>query len=93
MKPASPVAYDSETRWGVSEIVFAKDQPQYIPLPALRFPDGLVVTRWSLTWSERIRIMLGGSIFLGVLTFHNPLHPIRISTKVEDVVGLTPKDE
>ena len=93
MKPTSPVALDSEDRWGVSEIVFAKDQPQYIPLPALKFQDGLVVTRWSLSWGERIRLLLGGSVFLGMLTFNKPLQPIRISTSVEDVVGLMPKDE
>ena len=93
MKPASPVAYDPETRWGVSEVVFAKDQPQYIPLPSLKFSDGLVVTRWSLSWAERIHLILGGSLFLGVLTFNSPLQPIRMSTSVDEVVGLMPKDE
>jgi hypothetical protein len=93
MKPMSPVAYDPETRWGVSEIVFAKDQPEYIPLPALKFSDGLVVTRWNLSWAERIMLLFGGSVYLGMLTFNNPLQPIRISTSVEDVVGLMPKDE
>jgi hypothetical protein len=47
MKPVSPVAYDSENRWGTMEVVFARDQPQYTPLPALKFQDGLVVTRWK----------------------------------------------
>jgi hypothetical protein len=93
MTPASPVALDPEDRWGVSEITFAKDQPEYIPLPALKFQDGLVVTRWGLSWKERLTILLGGSVYLGMLTFNNPLQPIRISTSVEDVVGLMPKDE
>lgn len=88
MTPASPVAYDPETRWGISEITYAKDQPEYIPLPALRFSDGLVVTRWNLSWKERLHILFGGSVFLGLLTFNNPLQPIRISTSVQDVVGL-----
>ena len=91
MKPASPVALDSEDRWGVSEITFAKDQPEYVPLPALKFQDGLVVTRWSLSLAERIHLLLGGSVFLGLLTFNGPLQPIRISTSVEDVVGLVRK--
>ena len=93
MKPVSPVAYDPKTRWGVSEITLAKDQPQCIPLPVLRFSDGLVVSRWSLSWVERIHLILGGSLFLGVLTFNKPLQPIRMSTSVDDVVGLMPKDE
>ena len=93
MNPISPVYLDSEDRWGVSEITYAKDQPQYIPLPALKFQDGLVVTRWSLSWKERLTILLGGSVYLGLLTYNHPLQPIRISTSVEEVVGLMPKDE
>lgn len=87
MTPVSPVAHDPETRWGVSEITYAEDQPEYIPLPALRFPDGLVVTRWNLSWKERLHILFGGNIFLGLLTFNNPLQPIQISISVKDIVG------
>lgn len=90
MTPASPVCADSDDRWGVSEVTFAKDQPEYIPLPAIKFQDGLVVTRWSLSLADRIKILLGGSVYLGMLTYNRPLQPIRISTSVEDVVGLTP---
>lgn len=93
MKPLSPVAYDPETRWGVSEITFAKDQPEYIPLPALKFQDGLVVTRWGLSFWERIQILLGGSVYLGLLTYNHPLQPIKMSTSVQDVVGLMAEDE
>lgn len=93
MKPVSPVALDPEDRWGVSEVIFSKNQPQYIPLPALRFKDGLVVTRWSLSLWERILILFGGSIYLGLLTYNHPLQPIRISTSVEEVVGLMPEGE
>ena len=93
MKPISPVYLDSADRWGISEITLAKDQPPYIPLPVLRFSDGLVVSRWSLSWAERIHLILGGSLFLGILTFNKPLQPIRMSTSVDDVVGLMSKDE
>lgn len=93
MKPISPVAYDPETRWGVSEITFAKDQSEYLPLPALKFQDGLVVTRWSLSLWERVAILFGGSVYIGLLTYNKPLQPIRISTSVEEVVGLMPEGE
>jgi len=92
MKPVSPVCLDSEDRWGVSEIVFAKDQPQYIPLPALKFQDGLVVTRWSLSLWERIQVLLGGSVYVGLLTYNHPLQPMKMSTSVQEVVGLMPED-
>lgn len=93
MKPASPVAYDPETRWGVSEITFAKDQPQYISLPALKFSDGLVVTRWVPTFWERVHLIFGGSLYLGLLTYNKPLQPIRMSTDVQEVVGFMAGDE
>lgn len=93
MKPVSPVAYDPETRWGVSEIIFAKDQPQYLPLPALRFQDGLVVTRWRPSFMEYLHLLFGGSVYLGLLTGNKPLRPIKMSTSVQEVVGLMPEDE
>jgi hypothetical protein len=93
MKPVSPVAFEIAQRFGIREIIFAKDQPQYIALPALKFPDGLVVTRWSLSLRERLKVLCGGSVYLGLLTFNNPLQPIRISTSVEEVCGLAPKDK
>lgn len=92
MKPASPVAYDPETRWGVSEITFAKDQPEYLPLPALKFQDGLVVTRWSLSFWERLHVLFSGSVFLGMLTYNHPLQPVIMSTMVQEVVGLMSED-
>lgn len=93
MKPLSPVAYDPEDRWGVSEITFAKDKPQYVPLPALKFHDGLVVTRWGFSFLERIQILFGGSVYLGLLTYNQPLQPIKMSTSVQEVVGMMPEDE
>lgn len=91
MKPVSPVAYDPETRWGVSEIVFAKDQKQYIPLPAIKFDDGLVVTRWKLSFREWLDLLFGGNVYLGVLTHNQPLQPIRLTTSIREAVGLSSK--
>jgi hypothetical protein len=46
-------------RAGFKQVVFAKNQPEYIPLPALT--DGLhVVTRWKLSYRERIMCFLRG---------------------------------
>ena len=86
MKPASPVVYDPETRWGVSEVVYAKDQPEYLPLPALLWPNGLVVTRWNLSWKERLLLILGGSVYLGLLTSNKPLQPVKLSIDIQQVV-------
>ena len=43
-------------------IVFAKDQPEYQPLPALKFEssNGEVVSCWKLSFKERIKIVFTG---------------------------------
>lgn len=51
------------------EIVFAKDQPNYIPLPSLRTPDGRVVTQWKLTTQEVEAIRKGQPLTLILHTF------------------------
>lgn len=61
--------------------VYAKDQPEYLPLPARRDEAGMVTSCWKLTWKERLKLLLMGKIFLTVMTFNQPLQPIRLSTK------------
>lgn len=58
-------------------IVIAKDQPEYLPLPAHRFEDaeGRICCCWSLSWRERLRVLFSGRIWHQVLTFHKPLQP------------------
>lgn len=80
MKPVSPVIRGA----GGAEIVFAKDQPQYIPLPALRNQRGIVTTRWKLTMLERLKVLFGGSIFLQISTCESPLQPVRLSVDAPD---------
>ena len=80
MQPESPVYDNAEELWGVKEVVYAKDQPEYKPLPAIRFRDGVVVTRWHMTWKERIAAFLSGDIYLSMLTFNQPLTPVVVST-------------
>jgi hypothetical protein len=65
-------------------VVYAKDQEPYIPLPMWRDPnddpDGYRVSRWELTWRERLQVLFGGSLWLSVLTFNRPLQPVRLQT-------------
>lgn len=78
MQPVSPVI----PGLNLPETVFAKDQPEYIPLPAYRSDDGYVVTRWRLTFRERVRVLLRGDIWLSCLTFNRPLQPVKLETEV-----------
>ena len=76
MQPVSPVFPGRD----VEEIVFAKDQPEYIPLPAVS-RDGIIHTRWRLTLRERIRVLFRGTIYHSHMTFNRPPFPIKLSTE------------
>lgn len=69
------------------EVVYAKDQPQYLPLPSLQAdgPMGAVLTRWTLTPEQRKAVAEGADIFLELSTFRQPLQPIRIA--ISDASG------
>ena len=75
MQPASPVIPGLEDR----EVVYAKDQPEYLPLPSLRTKSGHVGARWALTDEERALIAEGADVFLTLWTFNHPLQPCSLS--------------
>lgn len=76
MQPITPVV----PGFDLPVTTFAKDQPQYLALPAHRQPDGTVTTRWRLSFLERLAVLFGGSIWLQLLTFNNPLQPVKLTT-------------
>lgn len=68
-------------------VVFAKDQPEYIPLPALRLdsPEGEVITCWGLSLKDRIKIIFTGKIWLSMMTFNKPLTPVYMSANRKEI--------
>ncbi len=62
------------------EVVYARNQSEYNPLRSLISTDGTgrAVSRWTLTAEQRVAIAQGNDIFLELMTFHQPLQPIRI---------------
>jgi hypothetical protein len=54
---------------GAEFVIFAKDQPQYTPLPASVSPDGLVMTEWTLTDDEIARVVCGARIRLWIRVY------------------------
>lgn len=64
-------------------VIFAKDQPEYNPLPAFKAADGTVTTCWELTPEERLEIFNSGKLWLRQLTFNQPLQPISPSVGKE----------
>lgn len=70
-------------------VVFAENQPEYLPLPAHKSEDGEVTTFWKLSLKERIKILIQGILCLRVLTVNQPLQPIKMSIKMS--IGRRPR--
>lgn len=70
-------------------VIFAKDQPEYNPLPALRMADGEVFTCWALSDEELVNIITNKCIYIKQLTFNDPLQPILPMVQLGDDVYFT----
>lgn len=77
MKPIKPPI----TARGFKEVVYAENQPEYISLPGLKSKDaqGVLITAWSLSFKERLKLLFGTPLYLLLLTFNHPLQPVRLS--------------
>lgn len=58
MEAVTQIPLDADTR----AITFAKDQPEYTPLPALVYKDGKILIEWAFTEEERARIAKGETL-------------------------------
>jgi len=67
------------------EFVYAKNQPEYIPLPVVKERNGVVTSRWKLTWKEMLSVLFHGSIYLQVMTFNKPLQPMSMSVSPPNI--------
>lgn len=62
---------------------YAKDQPEYFPLPAHRYPgngQGHIVCCWHLSLWERLKLLVTGRVWHHILTFDQPLQPQKLNT-------------
>ena len=71
-------------------IVFASNQSEYLPLPALKIdsPNGEVISCWKMSFKERIKVLLTGTVWLSLMSFNKPLTPSYISVNRKDVYSL-----
>jgi len=74
MTPVEPTVLHE----GARLVVFAKDQPEYLPLPASVDASGLVMTEWEPTADELDALLSGGRIRIWLYTFNHPLQPIQV---------------
>ena len=68
-------------------IVFAQNQPEYQPLPALRFhsPNGEVVSCWRLSFKERLQVLIFGRVWMSLMSFNKPLTPSYLAVNRKEV--------
>lgn len=63
---------------GIQKVIFAKDQPEYLPLPAYVYENGLVCTKWRLSAEELARLLEGEDVLLWIWTMGRPLQPVLV---------------
>ena len=66
-------------------MIWAKNQPEYLPLPSVVTEDGRVVSKWKLRLRERIMVLLCGVIYHEQLNFGGPLQPVKMGTERPDL--------
>ncbi len=66
-------------KFASTNTVWAKDQPEYLPLPAHNGADGVVTTCWKLNLRDRLKMLFTGRLWLQQLAFGNPLQPQKPS--------------
>jgi hypothetical protein len=71
-------------------VVFAKDQPEYQPLPALRIegPEGHVISCWRMSFKERVKVLFTGVVWLNLMSFNKPLTPSLLTTNRKEVFSI-----
>jgi hypothetical protein len=80
VNPATPVIPEHQSE----EIVIAKEQHPYAPLHALRIGEpryGVLLTRWQMTWRERLRALVFGEVYLQLMTFNGPVQPVKLTVE------------
>lgn len=80
-----PIEFPQQNR------VWAKDQPEYNPLPAYTDHER-TISCWHLTWRERFRVLFGGRLWLSQRNLGHPLQAVALETE-SPFVPPTPEGE
>lgn len=66
-----------------ANVVYGAKQPEYVPLPAeyRGGKSGEILTCWELSPDELKRVQETGKLWLGVLTFGQPLQPVYLAVE------------
>lgn len=66
--------------------VYAKDQPEYTPLPVFKNEEGDVISCWELSDDEIKQIVESKKLWISVKTFNKPLQPIFCTVIKDDIL-------
>lgn len=80
-----PIEFDEQTA------ILAKDQPQYLPLPAHYVGNGHgdLIFCWQLSWRERVKLLFTGKLWHTVKTFNQHLQPQLLQVDKPDMQVLS----
>ena len=80
MKAASPVLLKEKQFSLLTEkVADGPDEANYHPLPMIRASDGMITSRFKLTWRERWTLLWTGNLYYQQLTFHDKIGPVKLS--------------
>lgn len=67
--------------------VYAKDQPQYRPLPVLKLEtdNGEAIACWKMSLKERLYCLFTGKVWVSLCTFNRPLTPSYVAVFRKEV--------
>ncbi len=70
-------------------VVYAENQPEYTPLPALKVKSesGEVIACWELSFRERIKLLFTGKLWSCILTFNGALAPSYFTVHKSELIN------
>jgi hypothetical protein len=90
MHAVSPVIPDGDD----PEQVIAENHPVYMPLPALRREDGIVLTRWRLDAADLEMVIKQGYLYVSLITSDGKIQPLKLTAAVPpEFENFTPVDD
>lgn len=82
MKPNQQVYRNRYPEYPWKKVVFGHTEDAELPLRGIMAADdlrlGLATTRWTLSWKERLMVLFTGSVWVQILTYHQPIPPIKL---------------
>ena len=75
------------TKFKHQNCTYAENQPDYMPLPALKIQSeyGEVVSCWRMSFRDRVKVLFTGKVWLSLMSFNKPLTPSFMSVNRKDV--------